>query len=186
MSIATVLQGLSKAIVFAADKHRNQRRKDSDSSPYINHPLDLLYVLVNEGSVFDQTTLLAAVLHDTVEDTDTSPSEIATIFGDDVLSVVLEVTDDKSLPKAERKQLQIEHAYTISDRAKLVKLADKICNLRDMVNRPPALAGWNQQRIHEYFAWSKRVIDQLRGVHPELESVFDQAYAMRPGRNDDC
>jgi guanosine-3',5'-bis(diphosphate) 3'-pyrophosphohydrolase len=116
-----------KAVAFAAGKHCHQRRKDADASPYINHPIALANVLANEGEVEDPTVLCAAVLHDTIEDTETTDAELKELFGGMVTSIVLEVTDDKSLDKHVRKQRQIEHASHISPEAKLVKLADKIC-----------------------------------------------------------
>ena len=169
---------LLKAIAFAADKHRNQRRKDKDASPYINHPIALADVLANEAGIEDEKVLIAAVLHDTIEDTDTTEPELAKLFGDEITAIVLEVTDDKALPKAERKRLQIEHALTISRRAKLVKLADKICNLRDMASSPPA--EWSLERRQEYFDWAKAVIDGLRSSHPTLERLFDEAFRNKP------
>lgn len=168
------MQRLISAIAFAAHKHRDQRRKDAAASPYINHPIGLADVLANEGSVVDEAVLIAAVLHDTVEDTQTTQEELADRFGPDIAAIVLEVTDDKSLPKAERKRLQVEHAGTISSRAKLVKLADKICNLRDLAENPPA--DWSLERKREYFEWAKSVVDALRGAHPTLEQLFDAAY----------
>lgn len=123
---------LIEAVAFAADKHRDQRRKDVAASPYINHPIALANVLANEGGVTNLTALCAAVLHDTVEDTDTTEQELVDRFGSDIASVVMEVTDDKSLDKARRKELQIEHAPLMSYAARLVKLADKISNLRDI------------------------------------------------------
>ena len=169
---------LIAALAFAADKHKNQRRKDADASPYINHPIALANLLLNEAGVEDQRVLVAAILHDTIEDTDTTEQELVKHFGKDVADIVLEVTDDKALPKAERKRLQIEHAAHISRRAKLVKLADKICNLRDITSSPPA--GWSIQRKQEYFDWAKSVVDELGGVHPGLEHLFDRAYEGRP------
>jgi GTP diphosphokinase / guanosine-3',5'-bis(diphosphate) 3'-diphosphatase len=163
-----------RAIAFAADKHRNQRRKDAQASPYINHPIALADVLANEGHISDENVLMAAVLHDTLEDTDTSHEELLHAFGHEVAKIVSEVTDDKSLPKDERKRLQIEHAGHISHGAKLVKLADKICNVRDIVAMPPA--DWDLQRKLEYFDWSRRVVNELRGVHPLLEALYDAAY----------
>ena len=135
-------------------------------------------MLVREGGVTDPDVLAAALLHDTVEDTQTTPAELRAAFGPAIAAIVEEVTDDKSLPKAERKRLQVEHAATMSARAKLVKLADKICNLRDMADHPPAK--WDLARRREYFEWAKAVIDRLRGVHPQLEALFDAAYARRP------
>lgn len=172
---------LLKAIDFAARKHRDQRRKDEAASPYINHPVALANVIANEGGVEDERVLIAAVLHDTLEDTDTSEQELTREFGKDIADLVLEVTDDRSLPKAERKRLQVEHAGSISRRAKLVKLADKICNLRDIASAPPA--DWSVERKQEYFDWAKSVVDALRGVHPALEHVFDEAYKARPLKN---
>lgn len=162
-------------MAFAADKHRNQRRKDAEASPYINHPI----ALANEGGVQDVTVLCAAVLHDTIEDTETTADELRALFGDQVASVVLEVTDDKSLEKSMRKQKQIEHAPHISPQAQLVKLADKMCNLRDILASPPA--DWSAERKQAYFDWAANVVAGLRGVHPGLEAVFDEVYARRLG-----
>lgn len=162
---------ITRALRFAAQKHSKQRRKDADASPYINHPIALMDVLVNEGNVRDPDVLCGALLHDTIEDTDTTEAELRAGFGNAITDIVLAVTDDKTLSKAERKQLQIDHAPHMSGQAKLVKLADKICNLRDIVSSPPA--GWPQARKTEYFAWASRVVDGLRGAHPELERVFD-------------
>lgn len=164
-----------KALSFAADKHRNQRRKDTDSTPYINHPISLLHLLYNEAAITDSVVLVGALLHDTVEDTDTPLIEIEHVFGADVATVVAQVTDDKSLPKAVRKQLQIDHAASLCDRAKLVKLADKTCNLRDLAQSPPA--DWSVERAALYCEWCHQVVDQLRGTHTTLEALFDRAYA---------
>ena len=171
------LTPLLKALAFAAFKHRDQRRKDPEASPYINHPIALADVLVNEGGVSDVEVLCAALLHDTVEDTATTHEELAAAFGERIAGIVAEVTDDKALPKAERKRLQIEHAAQLSPAARLVKLADKICNLRDVAERPPV--SWDLARRREYFDWAKRVVDNLRGINPSLERAFDAAYAMR-------
>jgi guanosine-3',5'-bis(diphosphate) 3'-pyrophosphohydrolase len=169
---------LLKALAFAAHKHRDQRRKDAEASPYINHPIALADVLVNEGGVTDVETLCAALLHDTVEDTATTHQELVDGFGSRIARIVAEVTDDKSLSKAERKRLQVEHAALLSPEAKLVKLADKISNLRDVASHPPA--HWNLVRRREYFDWAKNVVDRLRGIHPRLEAAFDRAYAQMP------
>ena len=158
-------------MAFAAHKHRLQRRKDPDACPYINHPIALAAVLADVGYVSDRVTLLGAILHDTVEDTETTFGEIEHAFGPEVRRVVEEVTDDKRLPKAERKQLQVEHAAHISDSAKLVKLADKICNVLDVAQSPPA--DWSVARRLEYLEWSERVVAGCRGVNEVLERHFD-------------
>jgi len=167
-----------KALDFAAHKHRDQRRKDKRASPYINHPIELANMLWREGGVTDPVTVAAALLHDTIEDTETSWQELRGEFGDDVAEVVLEVTDVKWLKKAVRKRLQVAKAKYASERARLVKLADKICNLRDVAAHPPA--GWSLERRREYFEWAKEVVDKLRGTHAGLERAFDNAYALKP------
>lgn len=172
VSVALIL----RAAAFAAERHRDQRRKGSAAAPYINHPLGLANLLAECG-VEDPTVLAAALLHDTVEDTETTPEELAESFGAEVAAIVVEVTDDKALPKADRKRMQIEHAAHLSDQAKLVKLADKICNLRDLSQSPP---DWPLERKREYFDWAKAVVEQLRGTNARLEAMFTAAYARRP------
>jgi len=167
-----------KALAFAAHKHRDQRRKDVEASPYINHPIALADVLCNEGGINDENVLCAALLHDTVEDTKTTPEELTQVFGKTISDLVMELTDDKDLPKAERKRLQIEHATHASHQAKLVKLADKICNLRDIIASPPE--GWNLKRKEEYFDWAKKVVDQVRGTNATLEVIFYSIYTKGP------
>jgi len=168
---------LVDALAFAAYKHRLQRRKDPEASPYINHPIALAHVLVGAG-VTNPKILAAAVLHDTIEDTETTYEELRERFGKTVAGVVREVSDDKTLPKAERKRLQIEHAADLSRRARLVKLADKICNVRDVAANPPH--DWPLVRRREYFDWAKAVVDRIRGTNKKLETAFDEAYAGRP------
>ena len=162
---------LIKAASFAAKKHIDQKRKGDAASPYINHPLEVANLLANEGNVEDYDILIAAVLHDTIEDTDTTKEEITQLFGENVCKMVLEVTDDKSLPKAVRKQKQIEHAPHLSDGAKQIKLGDKISNITDVMNDPPA--GWSKQRRLEYIEWGEKVVAGLRGANPALENHFD-------------
>ena len=166
MSIPEIL----RAAAFAADKHQSQRRKDRAASPYINHPLAVAEILSRHG-VTNPVVIQAALLHDTVEDTETSREELEREFGEEVAALVMEVTDDKSLPKAERKRLQIEHAPRISDSAKLIKLGDKICNARDVSENPPA--DWPLDRKQEYLAWTQQVVAGCRGVNAGLERHFD-------------
>lgn len=178
------------AIAFAADAHRNQRRKDEALTPYINHPVALVRVLAVEAGVEDSDVLCAAGLHDYLEDccggegqpsVDLGRAILEQRFGATVLAYVEAVTDDKSLPKAERKRRQVEHAAHIPHGARLVKLADKTCNLRDIAATPPA--EWNEQRCREYFDWARSVVDRLRGTHPGLEALFDAACARRPAED---
>ena len=168
------IQLLVRAIAFASEKHSTQRRKDAAESPYINHPIALVDVLANEGNVTDIDTLCAAALHDTIEDTATTADELKSIFGEKITSFVLELTDDKSLPKHVRKEKQIEHAPHCSPEAKVVKIADKICNLRNILAAPPA--DWSVERKHEYFEWAAKVVNGVRGTSSELELVFDTIF----------
>jgi guanosine-3',5'-bis(diphosphate) 3'-pyrophosphohydrolase len=166
---------LLKAFRFAAGKHRNQRRKDADGTPYINHPIEVVQLLWEVGGVRDIDVLLAAVLHDTVEDTKTRPEEISDRFGENVLSLVMEVTDDKNLPKGERKRLQIVNAPHKSYGAKLIKLADKACNVRDLVTIPPK--DWSLKRRQDYLLWGERVVAGLRDTNAALEEYYDHELA---------
>jgi guanosine-3',5'-bis(diphosphate) 3'-pyrophosphohydrolase len=161
-----------RALHFAADKHRKQRRKGADRDPYINHPIAVAEVLAREAGVRSAKLLQAAVLHDTIEDTETTPEELERHFGRRVRRLVEEVTDDKKLPSAERKRLQIEHAPKLSKQARRIKLADKICNLRDLAHTPPK--GWNLERRIRYLEWSRQVVAGCRGASPKLERLFDR------------
>jgi GTP diphosphokinase / guanosine-3',5'-bis(diphosphate) 3'-diphosphatase len=163
---------LVKALHFSAEKHRHQRRKDQAQSPYINHPIEVMQLLWEVGGVREINVLLAALLHDTIEDTETSPDEIRQVFGEEVLSLVLEVTDDKSLDKADRKRLQVEEAPNISVGAKLIKLADKSCNVHDLVVLPPKY--WSHSRRREYLLWTEQVVAGLKGANPALEAYYEK------------
>ena len=165
---------LSHAIHFAAEKHSNQRRKNALNSPYINHPIEVMYQLTACG-ISDVPTLMAAVLHDTLEDTATSYEEIAEFFGESVAQIVSECTDDKSLSKIGKKQFQISHASSISTEAKLVKLADKLSNLKGLINDPPL--SWSPEVIRGYAYWCYAVCAQIGnvndGLNDRLLATFD-------------
>ena len=169
---------LLAAASFAAKKHRDQRRKGADATPYINHPLAVAETLSDVGGVTNTDILSAALLHDTVEDTGTTLEELEDAFGLAVCKLVEEVSDDKDLPKDERKKSQIEHAPKLSREAKSIKLADKICNVTDVVHNPPT--AWSLERRREYLNWSERVIVGCRGSNPALEAHFDEL--LREGR----
>jgi guanosine-3',5'-bis(diphosphate) 3'-pyrophosphohydrolase len=163
---------LLRAVHFAADKHRSQRRKDAAQSPYIDHPIEVARLLWEVGGVRAASVIVAAPLHDTIEDTETTRQELRDLFGDEVLSVVLELTDDKRLDKAERKQLQIVNATHKSVAAKLIALADKCCNVRDLLQSPPR--DWSVGRRREYLIWTEQVVAGLRGASPALEAYYDR------------
>lgn len=169
---------LIKAARFAAEKHKNQRRKDAQATPYINHPLTLAYILSNEAGITDPNTLVAAILHDTIEDTETTDAELRHQFGSEVADIVSELTDDKTLPKLERKMLQIKNCRKKSYKAKLVKLADKIANLRDIATCPPQ--DWSLARQQEYFEWALDVMNAMGETHATLERLFKEAYELKP------
>ncbi len=162
---------LLEAVKFSAEKHKTQRRKGAEGSPYINHPIGVAETLWRVGGVRDLSVIIAAILHDTVEDTETTLAEIEEHFGPAVRSLVQEVTDDKSLPKPERKRLQIDHAPHLSRGAQQIKLADKVFNINDVAFAPPA--HWPHQRRVDYLTWADAVIAGLRGCNVKLENTFD-------------
>lgn len=164
---------LLKAVAFAADKHRFQTRKDSERTPYINHPINVALTLCEVGHESDTDLLVAAILHDTVEDTETAPEEIEKIFGKFVRDIVMEVTDDKNLAKEERKRLQIVKASLKSRPARKLKLADKICNVHDIIHHAPA--GWTVERRLDYLSWCEQVLEGLRGVNHLLEKKLHES-----------
>lgn len=163
---------LARAICFAADKHAGQMRKDKRETAYIEHLFAVAAVLVEVGEVSDKEVLAAAFLHDTLEDTATTPEELANNFGRRVRALVEEITDDKSLPKEERKRLQIEHARKLSEDATLIKLADKSANVRDVIFSPPR--DWDLSRREKYLSWAEAVLANCPEVNEALESHFAQ------------
>ena len=171
-------QLILKAAHFAAQKHKDQRRKDKEVSPYINHPISVAKIISEIGNIEDPEVLAAALLHDTIENTETTVDELIDNFGERVCSLVQEVTDDKNLPKMERKQRQIEHAKEISEGAALIKLGDKISNVTDITNTPPT--DWDSNRRLEYFEWAEKVINNCPKVNTSLEKYFK--YSIQKGR----
>lgn len=167
------------ALKFAAHKHRHQRRKDAEGTPYINHPIAVVEVLARVGGVTDFRILQAAILHDTLEDTETTTGELDEEFGERVRRLVEEVTDDKRLPKEERKRLQIEHAPKLSIGARQIKLADKICNVEDITPFQPV--DWPLERKRDYLDWAEKVVAGCRGSNAQLEQHFDAVLKKRRG-----
>ncbi len=155
---------------FAAEKHATQVRKNSAGTPYINHPIEVAEHLASVGGVTDEAILIAALLHDTIEDTDTTQEEIQEAFGEEVLGLVMECTDNKLLEKMERKRLQVVNAPKKSPGAKMIKISDKTCNLRSILVDPPV--GWDKKRQQEYFKWAKQVVPGLLGVNQALDIVI--------------
>lgn len=170
--MAVDLAVLFEALSYASKMHARQRRKDKEASPYINHPIDVANILVTVGNIQDTSVLAAAILHDTVEDTEASEADLIERFGEDIASLVMECTDDKSLPKDRRKQLQIEHAPHKSPRAKHIKIADKISNVRDLSSSPPK--DWPTERVREYLDWSEKVVNGLGETNQDLLDFYRQ------------
>jgi guanosine-3',5'-bis(diphosphate) 3'-pyrophosphohydrolase len=168
------IQAILSAARYAAEKHKDQKRKGTASEPYINYLLEVAQLVSTALSQPDANLIVAALLHDTVEDADVTSTELIKQFGQDVADLVAEVTDDKSLPKAERKRLQIEHAPKLSVRAQVIKLADKVSNLRSILTSPPA--NWDYKRKREYFDWAKRVVDGLTAPNPILKGEFESTF----------
>jgi (p)ppGpp synthase/HD superfamily hydrolase len=168
------MQDLLKAAVFAAERHARQKRKGAAAEPYINHLLEVTHLVASALAAPDTNLLTAALLHDVVEDAGVSGAEVADLFGSDVAGLVAEVSDDKSLPKAERKRLQIVNAPKKSVRAQAIKVADKISNLRAILHSPPV--DWTADRKREYVQWAKQVVDALPSPPPALKAEFDETY----------
>ena len=162
------------AVNFAAQKHQNQRRKNKEATPYVNHPIEVANLLATVGEIDDEIVLIAALLHDTLEDTATTPEEIKNLFGSEVLSIVQELTDDKTLPKQQRKTMQIQLAPHRSSQAKQIKLADKTCNIISIIDTPPHT--WDIARRREYLLWARQVVNGLEGCNKKLENYFDRYY----------
>jgi guanosine-3',5'-bis(diphosphate) 3'-pyrophosphohydrolase len=175
MKGSEIIGALIEAIRFAADRHRHQRRKGLDASPYINHTIEVAEVLVRVGDVDDLEVLQAAILHDTLEDTETTPEELEASFGPTVRRLVEEVSDDTSLPKDQRKRLQVEHAPGLSPGAKQIKIADKSCNVHDVTHAPPE--SWSVERRQAYLGWTEKVVAGCRGCNPALERFYDERLA---------
>lgn len=163
----------ARAFDFAARKHVHQRRKGELAEPYVNHLSDVARLLAEATKGEDIAVVIAGLLHDTIEDTDTTFAELAKEFGPEVAELVSEVTDDKALPKAERKRLQVETAALKSPRARMIKLADKTSNLHSMIASPPK--DWSLERRREYIDWAGKVVAGCRGVNAYLEQEFDLA-----------
>lgn len=166
-----------RAAVFAARVHATHKRKGASGEPYVNHVLEVAQILAENGAPAE--AILAGLLHDTVEDSDQDPEPITperlvAEFGEAVARIVAEATDDKSLPKETRKALQVKHAPHTSAAAKMLKLADKISNLRAITASPPA--GWDHARRVEYVGWAGRVAAGLKGVNPALDALFEATY----------
>ena len=172
--MSTDLVRLAHAADYAARQHIAQRRKGPRAEPYVNHLTEVAALLAEATDGSDVALLMAGLLHDTLEDTDTTYEDLLQRFGPDVASLVAEVTDDKSLPKEERKRLQIEKTAGKSRRAKLLKIADKTSNLRGLVRSPPA--GWTEARLRDYVVWANDVVRSCRGLNARLEAAFDAAH----------
>jgi len=173
MSLAAVRDVLGAA-QFAALKHAHQKRKGAAGEPYVNHLIEVAGLVAEALAEPDTNLVMAALLHDTIEDTATTREELVERFGTDVADLVVELTDDKSLPKEERKRLQIENAPKKSRRAQTIKLADKISNLRAILASPPV--DWDVQRQKEYFTWAKRVVDGFAEPNAALKAEFEKTF----------
>ena len=176
--MSDVVITLVRALDFVARKHTDQRRKGAAAEPYINHLSEVALLVAEATRGRDRLAVLGALLHDTIEDTTATTEELEAEFGAEVAALVAEVTDDKRLPKHERKRLQIETARHKSRRAKLIKIADKTSNLRSIIESPPV--DWDAARRCEYFEWAAQVVEGCRGANARLEAGFDEAY--RRGR----
>ena len=172
---AAPVQRILAAATFAAEKHAAQKRKGAAAEPYVNHLIEVAQLIASSSEQLDANLVMAGFLHDTIEDTGTTAGDLEQVFGSDISALVLELTDDKSLPKEVRKELQVQEAPHKSVRAQVIKLADKISNLRSLLTSPPA--NWSTERKREYFDWGRRVVDALSAPNPILKAEFDRTYA---------
>jgi len=169
--VSNEIDAILSAACYAAEKHAHQKRKGAAGEPYLNHLVEVAHLVSTALSEPDANLVVAALLHDVIEDAGVTATELIERFGEDVAALVLEVTDDKSLPKQERKLLQIENAPKKSVRAQTIKLADKISNLRSILSSPPT--NWSLEDEREYFAWAKLVVDGLTAPNPALMTEFE-------------
>lgn len=172
--MSNAIVDLMRGLDFAARKHSDQRRKGAAAEPYINHLAQVARLLAEATGGHDVVLVLGGLLHDAIEDTDTTLEQLEDAFGPEVAALVAEVSDDKTLPRSERKRLQVETARRKSTRAKMIKLADKTSNLRSLIDSPPV--SWDIGRQRDYLAWTREVTAGCRGVNSELEAWFDEAY----------
>ncbi len=166
---------VARALCYSAERHAKQRRKGSRAEPYVNHLAEVALLLAEATDGGDAALVAAGLLHDTIEDTGASEAELAARFGSEIAGIVAEVTDDKSLPRERRKQLQVETAAAKSPRARMIKIADKTSNLRSIVDSPPT--DWDAARRRQYLEWAAAVVEQCRGVNARLEGLFDRVRA---------
>ena len=172
--IQSEMAKIVRAAYFAGEKHKDQRRSDKEETPYINHPLELASILVDEGHIEDVDVICAALLHDTIEDTDTTYEELNLIFGSVVTSIVREVTNDMSLSSPERRLKEAASIPHLTFQAKLVKLADKIANIRDISTMPPV--GWTLEKKEAYFDFSLSIAEQAKDASQVLYEIFVHDY----------
>ncbi|HXW13363.1 MAG TPA: HD domain-containing protein [Terriglobia bacterium] len=165
--------------MFAAEKHAAQKRKGAAAEPYINHLIEVAQLIASSSEWLDTNLVMAGLLHDTIEDTGTTAEELERGFGNDIAGLVVEMTDDKSLPKEVRKTLQVENAPRMSVRGQVIKLADKISNLRSLLASPPTT--WSTERKHDYIAWAQEVVGALSAPNPILKAEFERTYAKFTG-----
>jgi (p)ppGpp synthase/HD superfamily hydrolase len=174
-SPARMVQRILASERFAAEKHAGQKRKGLAAEPYINHLIEVAELIAASSDVLDVNLVMAGFLHDTIEDTGVTATELERRFGPDVAALVVEATDDKSLPQEIRKALQVKHAPLKSPRAQILKLADKISNLRSILASPPA--DWSRERRRRYCEWAKEVVSGFTSPNGVLQAEFDKVYA---------
>ena len=172
---AAPVQRILAAAKFAAEKHAAQKRKGAAAEPYVNHLIEVAQLIAGSSEVLDTNLVMAGLLHDTIEDTATTAEELERVFGSDIAALVVEMTDDKSLPKEVRKAVQVKDAPHKTVRAQVIKLADKISNVRSLLSSPPAT--WSTQRKREYLAWAQQVVSALSAPNPVLRAEFERTLA---------
>jgi len=168
------LDRFSAALLFAARQHGVATKKGQPEIPFFHHCLEVAHTLIRIAKIRDATTLIAALLHDTIEHADTDPQAIRERFGEDVLAIVQEVSDDKHQPTEIRRKRQLAQIPQLSHPARLIRLADKFCNLLDRVQHPPPQ--WSAADLQTYCKWSRSAVAALRGSNSALEQAYEQRY----------
>ncbi|HEC60508.1 hypothetical protein LCGC14_0950780 [marine sediment metagenome] len=161
---------LIEAFLFAAQAHKEQRRKGNGGAPYINHLIEVVSLLSSTAKVDDTDILIAAALHDILEDTPITVTEITKRYGSNVLSYVQAVSDDKALTLIERRAKQLKSMNESSDPIKYIKLADHCSNIASL---PPT---WDKQRLKEYIGWSQSVAEKCFDVSEPLAVEYRKRY----------
>jgi len=157
------------AAIFATEKHKSQVRSNEKKTPYIIHPIEVADLVMKIGHVYDKDVLITALLHDVMDDTQTTYEQITSLYGTKVSSYLEEMTSKQGLSLKEQKKQQIMQAFRQNPSVAIIKLSDKLSNLKTLATSPPP--SWSRDRIDQYFQWAQTVIENL----PESNQLLKKA-----------